>query len=155
MGEAKRRKKLDPNYGIRPELPSSVPTDYQKYSNFYPCFGYVYCVRFKDCEPLFFQVDKRCIMINKYSSYVSLLFTFSEGTVTIETKDSTLKKEIMQRFNDDDPSLGFVVTPKPKAKYKDRNGLSVLPFEFNRFCSVNEYEKTVKQPRIFVVDFPY
>jgi hypothetical protein len=136
MGEAKRRKILDPNFGKLPrkinyKIPSSVPQDYLRYNGFKPCFGYVYMVQFKDSEPCLFTVNKHFIL----RSIASNTFSFSldsSGVATVEMKD----KEIERKFHEvlsQSEVIKFVAYPNYSDRYRDQHGLSVIPFNIKFF----------------------
>ena len=64
--------------------------------------------------------------------------------------NSQLLKEIKEKYSNPECShFNFQATPNPRARYKDQHGLSVLPFEFDYFCTFEEYKKNVKQPRSY------
>ncbi len=141
MGEAKRRKKLDVNYGkiprksIQDSLPTSVPQDYLRYNNFKPCFGYVYVVQFQDINPCLFIVKKEFILLVKNT----FSFGFNQGLVTVEMDVKTTKQflEILRNENDE---IKFVAYPNYRKRYKDNHGLSVIPFNIKYF--VNDISET-------------
>jgi hypothetical protein len=145
MGEAKRRKLLDPNFG-KTKIPTTVPEDYLKFANFKPCFGYYYCVHFKDDNPAFFDTNKEVIMLLQEQKLITFSFGVSYGSdylVTVEVKrKSNLGMALMKTMRDPSESrLRFVVRPNVKGIFKDKHGLKVLPFDLLSLNSEEEYHK--------------
>ena len=157
MGEAKRRKLLDPTFGktrrkvLAPNvettfLPTTVPQDYKKSSLFKPCFGYYYCVHFKDDNPAFFDTNKYGITLVKDQKFITFsfpIFCDSYYLVTVEVKTkSNLGITLMKTIQDPtEPRLRFLGRPNVKDTYQDQNGLKVLPFKLLSLNSEEEYHK--------------
>jgi hypothetical protein len=135
MGEAKRRKKLDPNYG-KLKLPTSVPIDYLKYDEFLPCFGYVYLVQFKDVEPCSFVVNKKLVLRPGNNTFN---FCHSQGLVTIEMA-SDMISTFEQKYNNNAKYIGFVAKPNFRKRYKDSLGLMVCPFNVDYFFDCDKFD---------------
>lgn len=129
MGEAKRRKKLDANYG-KLKFPTSVPTDYLRYKNknFKPCFGYAYVVQFQDINPCLFIVNKKFIISVKNI----FSFSFDQGIVTVEMT-AKIQQQFLEIFRNENKEIKFVAYPNYQERYKDNHGLSVIPFNIKYF----------------------
>ncbi len=158
MGEAKRRKLLDPNFGKTPrinllepdfgktKISTTVPEDYKKFANFKPCFGYYYCVHFQDDNPAFFDTNKQGITVLKDQKLITFsfgIFCDSDYLVTVEVKTkSNLGMRLMKTIIDpSEPRLRFVARPNVKGIFQDKYGLKVLPFNLLSLNSEEEYHQ--------------
>ncbi|MFM6321001.1 MAG: hypothetical protein ACKPGT_14515 [Microcystis sp.] len=170
MGESKRRKMLDPDYeksrklinipkNITTNIPTEIPKDYLQTFGYRRCFGYYYCVSHRDCSPAFFITSGaiNLVSVARENRDLSFSIVFPDSIMTIETFDYRLVKTIKQKLASNNHALeNFVVTPNIKKIYKDKRGNSVLPFEINGFCSLEDYETKMKQlnyqPRIYCIN---
>lgn len=173
MGESKRRKMLglmlDLNYekseglinipkNITTDIPTEVPKDYLQTFGYYRCFGYYYCVTYRDCSPAFFVTSGAInfVSVAKGNKHLSFSIAFLDSMMTIESFDYRLIKIIKQKLASNNYTLeNFVVTPNIKKIYRDKAGNSVLPFDVNGFCSLEDYKVKMKQlgyqPRIYCI----